>query len=71
MGTDRLARSAGHPQLPNRAAAERSHENTGCGQEPPKIAVENYPSVISSDPAAVTATVTNGDNTVSVIPLTH
>jgi DNA-binding beta-propeller fold protein YncE len=44
--------------------------HTGCGHTPPKIAVGNYPSAIALDPAACTGYVSNGDNTVSVIPLT-
>jgi DNA-binding beta-propeller fold protein YncE len=44
---------------------------TGCDQAPPKVAVGNYPGAIVPDPAACTAYVSNGDNTVSVIPLTH
>ena len=43
---------------------------TGCDQTPPKVAVGNYPIPIAIDPQAGTAYVTNGDNTVSVIPLT-
>lgn len=46
-------------------------DTTGCDQNPPKIAVGNYPDPIAVDPAVGTAYVTNGDNTVSVIPLTH
>jgi DNA-binding beta-propeller fold protein YncE len=45
--------------------------HTGCGRTPPKIAVGNYPGAITTDPTASTAYVSNGDNTVSVIPLTH
>jgi len=43
----------------------------GCSQTPPKIAVGNYPGAIAPDPAAHTGYVSNGDNTVSVIPLTY
>jgi DNA-binding beta-propeller fold protein YncE len=43
-------------------------DTSGCGQTVPKAAVGNYPSAITVDPAAGTAYVTNGDNTVSVIP---
>ena len=45
-------------------------DTDGCGQTPPKIAVGNYPSQTAVDPAVGSAYVTNGDNTVSVIPLT-
>ena len=43
-------------------------DTSGCAQTVPKAAVGNYPSAITVDPAAGTAYVTNGDNTVSVIP---
>ena len=43
-------------------------DTSGCAQTVPKVAVGNYPSAITVDPAAGTAYVTNGDNTVSVIP---
>jgi DNA-binding beta-propeller fold protein YncE len=43
-------------------------DTSGCGQTAAKAAVGNYPSAITVDPAAGTAYVTNGDNTVSVIP---
>ena len=43
-------------------------DTSGCGQTVPKAAVGNYPSAITVDPAAGTAYVPNGDNTVSVIP---
>jgi DNA-binding beta-propeller fold protein YncE len=43
-------------------------DTSGCGQTAAKAAVGNYPSAITVDPAAATAYVTNGDNTVSVIP---
>jgi DNA-binding beta-propeller fold protein YncE len=46
-------------------------DRTGCHRVPPKDAVGNYPFAIALDPIACTAYVTNGDNTVSVIPLTH
>ena len=46
-------------------------DTTGCDQNPPKIAIGNYPAPIAVDPAVGTAYVTNGDNTLSVIPLTH
>jgi DNA-binding beta-propeller fold protein YncE len=45
-------------------------DTNGCGQSPPQIAVGSYPDPIAVDPAVDTAYVTNGDNTVSVIPLT-
>jgi DNA-binding beta-propeller fold protein YncE len=45
--------------------------HTGCGHTPVKVAVGNYPSTIATDPAVGTGYVTNGDHTVSVIPLTH
>ena len=45
--------------------------HTGCGHTPTKVAVGNYPSTIATDPAIGTAYVTNGDNTVSVIPLSR
>jgi DNA-binding beta-propeller fold protein YncE len=45
--------------------------HTSCGRTPPKIAVGNYPGAVTTDPAACTAYVSNGDNTVSVIPLIH
>ncbi|MGI8559475.1 MAG: YncE family protein [Solirubrobacteraceae bacterium] len=44
---------------------------TGCSQTPKKVAVGNYPGSIAVDPAAESAYVTNGDNTVSVIQLIH
>jgi DNA-binding beta-propeller fold protein YncE len=44
-------------------------DTTGCGQTPTKVAVGNYPSQIVVDPAVGSAYVTDGDNTVSVIPL--
>jgi DNA-binding beta-propeller fold protein YncE len=43
-------------------------DTTGCGQAHPKVAVGNYPSNITTDPATGTAYVANLDNTVSVIP---
>ena len=46
-------------------------DTTGCSQTPRKVAVGNYPSPIAVDPAVGSAYVTNGDNTVSVIPLNH
>ncbi len=46
-------------------------DTAGCSQTPTKVAVGNYPSAIAVDPAVGSAYVTNGDNTVSVIPLTH
>ena len=45
--------------------------HTGCHHTPPKNAVGNYPNTIAADPAAGTAYISNGDNTVSVIPLAH
>jgi DNA-binding beta-propeller fold protein YncE len=42
----------------------------GCGQNPPRIAVGNYPNRLAIDPAVGTAYVANGDSTLSVIPLT-
>jgi DNA-binding beta-propeller fold protein YncE len=45
--------------------------HTGCGHTPVKIAVGNYPNNITADPAAGTGYVTNSDNTITVIPLTH
>jgi DNA-binding beta-propeller fold protein YncE len=45
--------------------------HTGCGHTPAKIAVGNYPGTIATDPATGTGYVTNFDNTVSVIPLSH
>jgi DNA-binding beta-propeller fold protein YncE len=47
------------------------NNHTGCGQTPPKVAVGNYPGAIALEAAACTAYVSNNDNTVSVIPLTH
>jgi YVTN family beta-propeller protein len=47
-----------------------SQTTRGCGQNAPKIAVGSYPSGTALDPAVGTAYVTNGDNTISVIPLT-
>jgi DNA-binding beta-propeller fold protein YncE len=44
-------------------------DHAGCRHTPAKIAVGNYPSALATDPATSTAYVTNGDNTVSVIPL--
>jgi DNA-binding beta-propeller fold protein YncE len=52
-------------------ASCNGRDAAGCGQSPPKIAVGNYPNAIAIDPAARTAYVSNGDSTVSVIPLTH
>ena len=46
-------------------------DTTGCSQTPRKIAVGNYPGPIAVNPAVGSAYVTNFDNTVSVIPLTH
>ena len=46
-------------------------DTTGCAETPPKVAVGNYPAAIAIDPAVDSAYVTNLDNTVSVIPLTH
>jgi len=43
-------------------------DHSGCGQPPAKGAVGNYPGNITVDPATRTAYVSNGDNTVSVIP---
>jgi DNA-binding beta-propeller fold protein YncE len=45
--------------------------HTGCRHTPAKIVVGNYPSALATDPAVGTAYVSNGDNTVSVVPLTH
>jgi DNA-binding beta-propeller fold protein YncE len=45
-----------------------SSDTVGCGQAHAKVAVGNYPDAITADPAARTAYVSNGDNTVSVIP---
>jgi len=42
-------------------------DSAGCGQAHPKVAVGNYPSAITTDPATGTAYISNGDNTVSVI----
>jgi len=42
-------------------------DTAGCGQTPAEAAVGNYPDLIAVDPAAGTAYVSNGDNTVSVI----
>jgi DNA-binding beta-propeller fold protein YncE len=41
--------------------------HAGCGHAPAKIAVGNYPSAITVDPATDTAYVSNSDNTLSVI----
>jgi DNA-binding beta-propeller fold protein YncE len=46
-------------------------DHTGCGRTPAKASVGNYPGAIAADPTVRTAYVTNFDNTVSVIPLTH
>jgi DNA-binding beta-propeller fold protein YncE len=43
-------------------------DSTGCGQAHAMVAVGNYPGPIAVDPAARTAYISNGDNTVSVIP---
>ena len=43
-------------------------DSTGCGQAPAKAAVGNYPGNIAVDPAVRTAYISNGDNSVSVIP---
>jgi DNA-binding beta-propeller fold protein YncE len=45
--------------------------HTGCHQTPPKTAVGNYPIAITTDAAVGTAYISNADNTVSVVPLTH
>jgi DNA-binding beta-propeller fold protein YncE len=45
--------------------------HAGCSHTPIKIAAGNYPSAIAIDPTTCTGYVTNGDNTVSVIQLTH
>jgi DNA-binding beta-propeller fold protein YncE len=42
-------------------------DSTGCGQAHAKVAVGNYPSAITIDPATGTAYISNGDNTLSVI----
>jgi hypothetical protein len=44
---------------------------TSCGNTPTKVAAGNYPRTTATDPTASTGYVTNRDNTVSVIPLTH
>jgi DNA-binding beta-propeller fold protein YncE len=46
-------------------------DTTGCGQTPTNVAVGNYPGAIAVSPAVGSAYVANGDNTVSVIPLTR
>jgi DNA-binding beta-propeller fold protein YncE len=43
-------------------------DSTGCGQAPARAAVGNYPGNIAVDPAVRTAYISNGDNSVSVIP---
>jgi DNA-binding beta-propeller fold protein YncE len=43
-------------------------DTTGCSQTPAQAAVGNYPGNIAVEPAARTAYISNGDNTVSVIP---
>jgi DNA-binding beta-propeller fold protein YncE len=43
-------------------------DTAGCSQTPARSAVGNYPGAIAIDPADDTAYVTNGDDTVSVIP---
>jgi DNA-binding beta-propeller fold protein YncE len=45
--------------------------HTGCSQPPAEDAVGNYPYAIAVDAAVGTAYVSNLDNTVSVIPLSH
>ena len=47
-----------------------SQTTSGCGQNPPKIAVGNYPNRLTIDAAVGTAYVVNGDSTISVIALT-
>jgi DNA-binding beta-propeller fold protein YncE len=42
-------------------------DTAGCGQAHPKVAVGNYPGVITVDPATGTAYISNSDNTLSVI----
>ncbi len=51
----------------NGATCNGTH-TTGSGRAHPKVAVGNYPGNITVDPAARTAYISNGDNTVSVIP---
>jgi serine/threonine-protein kinase len=46
-------------------------DTTRCSQTPRKVPVGNYPGPIAVNPAVGSAYVTNFDNTVSVIPLTH
>jgi DNA-binding beta-propeller fold protein YncE len=45
--------------------------HTGCAHTPATMAAGNYPSSITADPSAGTGYVTNGDDTVSVIPLSY
>jgi YVTN family beta-propeller protein len=54
----------------NGATCNGTH-HTGCQHTPAKAAVGNYPGALATDPAAGTAYISNADNTVSVIPLTH
>ncbi len=51
----------------NGATCNARH-TTGCGQNPPRTSVGDYPSEIAVDPAARTAYVQDGEG-VSVIPL--
>jgi DNA-binding beta-propeller fold protein YncE len=46
-------------------------DHTGCSQAPAEDAVGNYPSAIGVDTSVGTAYVSNLDDTVSVIPLSH
>jgi DNA-binding beta-propeller fold protein YncE len=45
--------------------------HTGRGRASAKIAVGNYPGAVATDPTACTGYIPNGDNTVSLIPLSH
>jgi DNA-binding beta-propeller fold protein YncE len=46
-------------------------DHTGCSQAPAEDAVGNYPNAVGVDTSVGTAYVSNLDNTVSVIPLSH
>ena len=46
-------------------------DHTGCSQTPAEVAVGNYPNAAGIDVSLGTAYVSNLDNTVSVIPLSH
>jgi hypothetical protein len=46
-------------------------DHTGCGQAPAEDAVGNYPNEVGVDISLRTAYVSNLDDTLSVVPLSH